>query len=96
MAFVYATGGNELFIEDVVVDIAKRVVTVRATLAGAQKMLLKMVTFHYLDNFPLELIFHVYGRKATKMQYKVLIVVLPSANMFPIFNNSIRTSIKHE
>ena len=42
MAFVYATGGNELFIEDVVVDIAKRVVTVRATLAGAQKMLLNI------------------------------------------------------
>ena len=56
MAFVYATGGNELFIEDVVVDIAKRVVTVRATLAGAWKMLLKMVKFHYLDDFPLELI----------------------------------------
>ena len=55
MAFVYATGGNELFIEDVVVDIAKRVVTVRATLAGAQKMLLKMVKFHYLDYFTLEL-----------------------------------------
>jgi hypothetical protein len=35
IAFVYATGGNELFIEDVVVDIAKRVVTVKATLAGA-------------------------------------------------------------
>ena len=57
MAFVYATGGNELFIEDVVVDIAKRVVTVRATLAGAQKMLLKMVKFHYLDDFPLESIY---------------------------------------
>ena len=32
---MYATGGNELFIDDVVVDIAKRVVTVSATLAGA-------------------------------------------------------------
>ena len=35
IAFVYATGGKELFIEDVVVDIARSVVTVRATLAGA-------------------------------------------------------------
>ena len=56
-----------------------------------------MVKFLYLNDFPLELVaFHVYGRKATKMQYKVLIVVLPFANKFPIFNNSIRTSIKHE
>ena len=35
MAFVYATGGSELLIDDVVVDIARSVVTVRATRAGA-------------------------------------------------------------
>jgi hypothetical protein len=34
MAFVYATGGRELLIDAWVVDIASRVVTPRATLAG--------------------------------------------------------------
>ena len=35
MALVYATGGRESLIEDVVVDIASSVVTVKATRAGA-------------------------------------------------------------
>ena len=37
MALVYATGGSELLIDDVVVDMANRVVTVSATRAGAWK-----------------------------------------------------------
>ena len=37
MAFVYATGGNELLIEFWVVDIARSVVTPRETLAGTCK-----------------------------------------------------------
>ncbi len=34
MAFVYATGGKELFMDAVCVDIVSRVVTPRDTLAG--------------------------------------------------------------
>ena len=37
MALVYATGGKELLMEEVVVDMAKSVVTVSATRAGAYK-----------------------------------------------------------
>ena len=35
IALVYATGGSELLMLEVVVDMAKRVVIVSATLAGA-------------------------------------------------------------
>ena len=35
IALVYATGGRELLMLEVVVDMAKRVVMVRDTLAGA-------------------------------------------------------------
>jgi len=35
MAFVYATGGKDSLMEDVVVDMANKVVIVNVTLAGA-------------------------------------------------------------
>ena len=52
MAFVYATGGNDELMEACVVDMAKRVVTPKATLAGTLKneMLLREIIKKLVGN----------------------------------------------